>query len=204
MVKFLGAAFLNHLHIGTQNQLMISLLANLTEHDIVDYPFPHIVKRNVLDKELFNDLINNFPKIENFPGFPNKSNIRLSFRYSNYLQSNVVSPTWEQFLKRNSDPEYLKHFLRVFERHIKLSHPHGHQFLKFLQHTKIGIQGIDSFSDTPILLQSSIDANTPNLNEPSSVRGPHLDKARSLWVGFLTEGWGRIKRWRFGALRTSP
>jgi len=164
---------------------MKSLLAELSKADIIDDPFPHIVARNVLDQDLLDSLLEEFPPLEAFPNNSDASNIRLNLGNAAAMTSEAVSPKWQEFLARNADREHLLHFIRVFGDHMKTAVPGASRFLEMAEKLRVGVKHVDGFDTAQVLLSSAIDANTPTSSVPSSVRGPHVDSGAKLWVGLF-------------------
>ena len=164
---------------------MRSSIENLNRAEIRTDPFPHIVKRNALDPALFQELVSEFPNLDQFPGNTDGSNIRLTLPICDAANSEHVTPLWHDFLKAHADRDHLLGWVDLFSDQIKSHYPAAAKFVDNAEKLSVGVKGQDATDKTHVTLSSSIDANTPVTDGPTSVRGPHVDNPTKLLVALL-------------------
>lgn len=164
---------------------MVSLLEKLDASDIEMEPFPHIMARNVVDRDLLQRLIAEFPDFRQFSDFTETDNTRLTLYRAQASGSDIVSPLWREFLETNSDREHLLHFARIFGDAFKHCHPHASVFIDKIEALSVGLKSRDTFQECQLLLNAAMDVNTPIRGAASSVRGPHVDSVKKAWVALF-------------------
>jgi len=171
----------------------LSIFQNLKESDIFLKPSPHIVIRNCLDQNLYDDLENTFPSDEDFQQIINgilsrgfdSENTRCSLYASLALENkDKISEVWIEFIKYHISKEFLYEVNNVFKEFIYYNYPDLKKKFKKIKYlkTKTRFENLDNESN--LNLECQIAVNTPS-SIKSSVIGPHTDGSKKLYAGLL-------------------
>lgn len=163
---------------------MKSILSNVKKSDVVADPFPHIVITDPIEDDLSWQLLSEFPAIETITEKRSfRSNQRFTYRGSQALSNEHISPLWKEFIQANASTAFLNQFIHLFEDHIRQIYPSFESDIGALNTLKPGIKEIDTFSTADVLLLPDLCINTPVFGTPSSVRPAHLDFPNKLFTG---------------------
>ena len=162
----------------------LSLLAKVSQADIVLEPFPHVVVRDALDADLADRLREEIPSVATLgKGQPTGSNIRVSYPCRLWMDDPSVSPTWKRFLNEHLGQAFLDRMMSVFGPALRRLHPRFERRYKPLDRLRAGLRRIDEFEQADVVLDAQICANTPVLGKATAVRGAHVDTPHKLFVG---------------------
>ena len=177
-----------------------SCLDFLSAQQVTNHPYPHIASDNVLDNALYQKLASSFPAIEqmkHYRGFEgirwgeeeflarhkSLSNLRMDISALD-VQKSELDSVWKQFVTRHLTHSHFNQFVSLFETSIQQLYPKLLEKLKS-PNLKIGQVHVNTFDDHDVLLNANISMNSPVLEKPSRVRGPHLDVSTQLFAGLL-------------------
>ena len=162
-----------------------SVLGKARSSDIVREPFPHLVIHEALDSDFYERLAAEFPRDEVVlrEGKKDRGNQKHFYGAAKALADARVSELWKDFFRYHLSDVFYGEMLEIFGREIRLLYPDlEHRLNKRLQDLRTGIRRSDLSAEAMLDCQFAI--NTPVL-EPSSVRGPHLDGAQTLYQCLL-------------------
>lgn len=163
---------------------MKSLLSKVQKSEIFTEPFPHLIIKDPIDDEVCLQLISEFPDLETVTKGANyASNERFSYSTVDILGNDQITPLWQEFVKVHTSQFFLEEIINLFAEEILQIYPDFEQNIGKLAQLSAGIRNIDDFSPKNVLLDAQICVNTPVVNYPSSVRGPHVDNANKLFAG---------------------
>jgi len=163
-----------------------SILNQIKLGDIKLKPYPYVVKQDVLDQNLCNRLIAEFPPMETITkGKTYSSNERFSLPAADVTKADSVSPLWKEFIQRHVSPEFLSQFLNLFKSFILQEHPDFERDIGSFSNLRPGVRNIHSYNEADIVLDAQICLNTPVVGKPTSVKIAHLDSANELFAGLL-------------------
>ena len=159
---------------------MHSILAKANK---VNYdPFPHVVIENALPEDYYYRLKFNRPSYDWIVGDRDPGdNIRLDVGAVQAL-SRGLHPIWREFLTFHTSPRFWADVFRVFREAIYIFYP------QLFWRNLLENPGVRHGTTRPFFLDCNIGLNTPCLDGPSSVRGPHLDNPVELFGGMLYMG----------------
>jgi len=161
-----------------------SLLKKARASEIVREPFPHLVIRDALDPALYDRLEREFPADETvMGGKPAGSNKKYFYGASKVLADERISPLWKGFFRTHLSGEFYRQAIELFRKEIFALYPDIESKLgKRLEELATGVRRLDVSAEAWMDCQFAI--NSP-VAERSSVRGPHLDGADTLFQCLL-------------------
>jgi hypothetical protein len=151
----------------------ISILNNSEKISLSSFPFPHVVIKDALPKQLADQLTSEFP-IMSFDTSGN--NKRIDISASKVKNAIDISSLWKEFIDYHSSKEFFQEVIQVFKP--CLSDTEYESYLKLSS----GIRGIDSHKEKQVLLDAQISINTPVI-KTTSVRKAHVDNTNKLLSG---------------------
>jgi hypothetical protein len=175
---------------------MKTILDNINKTDVKRDPFPYIVKKQVLDQSLADELRAAYPSIEDLLKFDYgwhclgvargtevPSNRKIRCRAAEILSDSSITPIWREFIEAHLTKDYLKKFLDIFGEALYEQHPHLRPVFNNFDNLRVGIRNIDSFENCDVLIDAEICIDTPVRDKPSSVKIPHLDNEHKMVIG---------------------
>ncbi len=152
---------------------MLSVLQNIKKEDIRYDPFPHVIVKNALNKELYKTLSSNFPKVP-VKASRRGSNIRVDLRSGD---AKDIHRKWKEVMAYHTSPEFWAEFVDLFKDAILQCHPNiEKQYKRKLEYFRI---------KRDIEIDCSASMNTPVTGKPSSVRSTHVDNEFELYGALL-------------------
>ena len=155
---------------------MITVLDNFNaETDYFTEPYPHVIIKNALPKDLYQMLAKTFPTQQMKQKLP-----LIEGHTHRYLAKDVlydkkipVSKEWEDFFKTHTSQEYYDKVLELFKNDM----PYNKDVIK----QKIAVRGvydnIDMVTDTQFVVHNPIKVGT--------TRTTHIDNPQELYAGLL-------------------
>src|SRR5688572_10728419 len=148
-------------------------------------PFPLLIARNVLDPNDAQSLIDELPSWETMlKGVPYGSNERLNYEASDVISNPSVSRVWKELIQSHLEQAFLDEIISLFGPYIPKYYPDFESRIAPLDKLKAGIRNVSDESDAHVLLDAQIGVNTPTMGG-TSVRLPHIDSPKKLFVGLL-------------------
>uniref|UniRef100_A0A7S0R420 Prolyl 4-hydroxylase alpha subunit Fe(2+) 2OG dioxygenase domain-containing protein n=1 Tax=Pyramimonas obovata TaxID=1411642 RepID=A0A7S0R420_9CHLO len=163
--------------------------------DVIMEPYPHIVKKNVLPKEIYDELVANFPSDAYLGQLATgrrdrglKSNYRFDVSGAQTMLTRMkVDPMWVDFVEFHTSPAFYKEVLRVFGDALLEERPDFGKVKgkrKALRDMYVKLRRSED-NRTDLTLDCQIAMNSPVTKDVVSVRGPHVDDINELWAGLL-------------------
>jgi hypothetical protein len=176
---------------------LFTVLSNLKPEDVKSHPYPHVIVKDALPKELYEHLAGEFPSLEDLvelrqyddPAYLG-NNRRINIKAYDSLIHPLVTPTWKSFVRNHTSVSFLKKAFELFEPHIKKYYHHRFSGFGNREDFKIKVRKdyhIDKNEalDAEFYLDAQIAINSPVLEETHAVRLVHIDDADKLFVGLL-------------------
>ncbi|KJV09901.1 hypothetical protein VZ95_08505 [Elstera litoralis] len=169
---------------------MRSLLAGLGRADIRTAPFPHVVVSDALDPAVYRDLAAGFPSLERMTWQMPPEKVPNNRRYVMPASSVIDAPDlpvgWQDFARLHSSPEFLTGVAALFQDYWPpaLMAALGGQF-EGHPISRLRMLGLPAEAGLLIGQDARLEVNTPVRDQPSSVRGPHLDTLNRLYSGLF-------------------
>jgi hypothetical protein len=143
-------------------------------------------KKDALDKELFAQLLKSLPSPEMMlKGVPYSSNERINYSCTNVAYNPAFTPLWREVFQAHLSQAFLDDVLRLFGPYIPKYFPDFETRYKPISQLKAGIRVADQVSDADVLLDIQLALNTPVVVPGTTVRGPHVDCPKKLFVGLF-------------------
>jgi hypothetical protein len=165
---------------------MVLVTGNITLEQLETSPFPHIVARNVLEPSLYRKLRESLPPLDQMlKGKKYGPNERLNYSATNIAYNPQIASVWKEFAQAHLNQPFLTDFVRLFGNAISRDCPDFEERFGNPSELKAGIRGVDEASDADVFLDFQIGVNTPSLTGGTTVRAPHIDCPKKLFVGLL-------------------
>lgn len=175
--------------------MMPSILERLDPTQIVYRPFPYIRMRNALDPAYYRELAAAFPSLDRIAGagpLPNNQVFRSPA--CDVLAEKATPAIWKEFFSYHCSDAFLTELIRFWHSAIMREYPDmAYQFGKSLDHLSCGLrryragrppESLRENMRSDVTLDTQFVVNSP-VTDPSTVRGPHLDKPYKLFAGIL-------------------
>ena len=157
-----------------------SILSRVTEADVKEHPFPHVIIRDAIPADLAKELTGSFP-LQHFGNLSNNARRDISV---GQLEGKEITQAWKDFIRFHSSQEFWDQFVTVFGSHILKLNPDYYQSIDQLRSLKAGHRKVDTFENADVLIDAQISINAP-VTEKSSVRKAHVDSADKIFSGLL-------------------
>ncbi len=168
------------------NKASLLVTHRLTKENIVESPFPMLIARDVLDKNVFRQLLQGLPPLSTMlKGADYGSNQRINYSASNVALNPTIPQIWKDFVQTHVNQIFLDDLIRLFGSSILKNYPDFEQRFGSLKDLRSGIREIDKNSHADVFLDCQIAVNTPASLSGTTVRGPHVDCPKKLFVGLL-------------------
>ena len=174
---------------------MQSIFCRLRPEQIVYKPFPHVWLRDALDPAYYDELANAFPALERIAGvgpLPNNEVFRAPA--CDVLSDPAAPAVWREFFSYHCSAAFLRELTAFWRVAIQREYPDiERRFGKPLSELTCGLrryragkppENIRDNMRTDVTLDTQFVVNSP-VTEPSTVRGPHIDKPYKLFAGIL-------------------
>ena len=115
----------------------------------------------------------------------NFDNQRIDYSEQMILNDPEVSKLFKKFVKVNLSKEFFDKFLILFKDHILKEYPNFEKQFKPIKDLRIGVSGVDDYSNSDILFRLNVALTTPVMKKPSSYREIHLDNPNKLFSGLF-------------------
>ncbi len=170
---------------------VISVLGKANKADIRTEPFPHIVVRDALPRDLFDELIGSFPKTETIVGSRALDSNKLFLLSARKVaETDVILETWRKFFDYHTSHAFFLDVIELWHDFVLDAYPDIEADLgKTLRDFTTGIRHSKG-ADNPANLAEDIQLDcqfgmNSAVDNPSSVRGPHVDSRYKLFAGLL-------------------
>lgn len=158
-----------------------SVLDGLSPADVRTDPFPHVVVGSALPAETYRELAASFPSFAQVAwDGPAPSNQRFAMSAFMYELLDTMPEVWRAFGRLHTSRRFLRQVYALFAGHWT---PAAEAAWSRLESAELGLFMRDH--DADIRCDARAELNTPVTDQPSSVRGGHLDTANRLFSGLL-------------------
>jgi hypothetical protein len=168
-----------------------SVLAGVDRDRIALDPFPHVVAPEALDPALYAELEAAFPSFEAVVGGraveQNKVYLRNAFEV---VDDPALPRIWRDFFAYHASDAFFRELLDFWREGLAREYPDlERRFGKPLDQVTTGLRrrGVAKTAenlDADVMMDVQFGVNSP-VSEPSTVRGPHVDKPEKLFAGLL-------------------
>ncbi|CAE06946.1 hypothetical protein [Parasynechococcus marenigrum] len=174
----------------------LSILSSSPSIQVSHDPFPHVIIRNCLSSEIYNQLESSYPSdsfLQNWQPERTGENVRQKVEFHSILQKDACwegAEIWREFVSLHLSNYFFQQVLDLFRKEILTTSP----LLETLLGCSIEKARISThIPDIPlskkdeektIFLEGDVGINTP-LSLPTSVRGPHVDGMQKIFAGLL-------------------
>lgn len=174
---------------------MHSILARLDPAQIVYQPFPYVRVSNALDFAYYDELAAAFPSLDRIAGGgPLPSNQVFRSPACDVLADPATPAIWREFFSYHCSAAFLTELTRFWRSAIAQEYPDiCRKFGKPVEDLNCGMrryragrppESLRENMRSDVTLDTQFVVNSPVI-EPSTVRGPHLDKPYKLFAGIL-------------------
>jgi hypothetical protein len=168
----------------SQGGSSISLLNQSSSVSIIETPYPHVVIRNALKKETYQDLANNYPSTSQIRKSTVVSN-RHQIHAKDLLSDSHTYPAWREFAQYHISQSFYLELIHLFAPFIRSTYPWLEDSVgKPLEEFTCGPRDPNLEVQPDISLDCQPGLNTVS-NERMSVRTPHLDANNKLITGLF-------------------
>lgn len=162
------------------------LTSKVSKQQVQSEPFPHLVVPNALEPELLRALMNGLPPFEELAkGMNHGSNRRLNYSATNIAFNSGIPQIWKDFVQAHLSQKFLDEIIRLFAPFIPAYFPDFSERFGVPEQLKAGIRPVDQDSDAKVLLDCQLAVNTPVTIGGTTVRAPHVDCPKKLFIGLF-------------------
>ncbi|KAK3244253.1 hypothetical protein CYMTET_46127 [Cymbomonas tetramitiformis] len=169
----------------------LSVLQNAKPEDVQLSPYPHLIVKNALPREIYNQLAAAYPgdkelyQISRGTGKQMKENWRYDIRGVQAMANRKkLSPLWIEFVKYHVSPAFYKEVIRIFGEAVKQHRPDIEiDNNKSLADLNVALRYTEDLA-TDLVMDCQVGMNSPS-KSMSTVRGPHHDAPEEVWAGLL-------------------
>jgi hypothetical protein len=170
---------------------VISVLGRASKEDIRTEPFPHLVLRDALPQDIFEELTTGFPTNEAIAGSrAMASNKLIMVNARQVAERFALSDIWKTYFDYHTSHAFFLDVIELWQDFIEEAYPNMAAVLgKPLSDAttnarRSGEAENPENRNEDIQLDCQFGINCP-VDTPSSVRGPHIDSANKLFAGLL-------------------
>ena len=167
----------------------LSILSNATEADVIMEPYPHLVLKNALDEEIFQQLKEEQPSVDVVLNGRKKKDTWFDYPAILACENKQVSRLWQEFMEYHTSAEFFREILRVFENTLKKTHPSLEARLGKKLEALSCIRRRAGAAKNPDNYEADLSMECQfyvNFTEQArAVRGPHVDRPTELYAALL-------------------
>ena len=164
--------------------MVISLHDKVTIWDVKNSPFPYLVIKDILPRSLCDQLIAEYPKLEEIGVDHKANNKRWSYCAKDVAQNSQITESWKQVIHYFSSDVFYHELVNLLGDSVSALYPKRFPDKKSLGNLRPGIRKVHDYNEKDILLDAQICGNTP-VTEAMSVRTNHVDSPLKLISGLL-------------------
>lgn len=160
------------------------LTEKIQESQVEAKPFPLVVCRNVLPADLHSELKRGLPPLSDLlKGKTYPGNHRLNYSATNLAFNSRVGAVLRELVQEHLQQSFLDDVVRLLGGYIPDYFPDFEERFGLPLNLKAGIRPVDQDSDADVLLDCQLAVNTPVTIGGTTVRAPHVDCPKKLFVG---------------------
>ncbi len=164
----------------------VRLTQNIGLEQIREEPFPLTIVKNVLPSNVLAEIKASLPPFEVLLEGKNfTSNQRFNYSAAAVAANSTIPSVVKKLVAEHLSQSFLDDIIRLFGDHILKQYPDFEERFAPLTALKAGVRGQVNDSHCNVFLDSQIAFNTPVEIGGTTVRGPHLDDPRKLFVGLF-------------------
>ena len=166
----------------------LSILSNASTSSLVLDPYPHLVIRNALDPEVFEQLAARFPEDDLVVNGRDVKDTWYDYPACLVAKDDRISTLWREFFAYHVSPAFYKQLVGLFGDAIRKTHPQiERQLGKPLAEAKVGMRpggkGDPLAHGADVSMECQFYTNFTRA--PRAVRGPHVDRPSELFAALL-------------------
>ncbi len=162
---------------------MQNIFAGLTAESINLDPFPNIVKENILEKSICEELLLHAPHFFKYMPEQFLPGEKTHVRSRDLLQMRDLPTIYRDFVVTHLKPDFTRHWLSLFQSQIRATHPHLEEKFGEMSKWKIGQRFVDENKDVHLLADAQISFHSPVPGpKPTQERGPHIKECNKLLI----------------------
>ncbi|MDF3215971.1 hypothetical protein EN962_24305 [Mesorhizobium sp. M7A.F.Ca.CA.001.09.2.1] len=162
----------------------LSVLQRATKADVRSEPFPHIILRDALPLDLYQELAGTFPAPETLEIDTRRNNTRWDYEAHRVRSNEAVPQIWRDFIAYHVSQAFFGEVADLFYDDIHKFYPDYYPNYERLKNMKAGIRFSDTYATRDILMDAMLSGNTPVTNA-GSVRTSHIDNGDKLFSGLF-------------------
>jgi hypothetical protein len=171
---------------GKSNRL--SILSNAAKINLEKLPYPHIVIKDALDKDVYLQLEAEFPKDEIILNGRLAKDTWFDYPASKVISDQRISPMWREFFKYHVSQQFFKEILDLSGEQILtlnqgIEKRVGRSLGEFSVGMRPGGRGDPLASGADVSMECQFYLNYSV--KPRTVRGPHVDRPSELFAALL-------------------
>ncbi len=160
------------------------LLAGLRREDVLDDPYPHFARGNMLPVDAYAALEAEFPSLETIlDGRPAGNNQAVRMTVKQVLNDRRISPLWREFFEFHTSGDYWRDVVRLFGDRFRRAFPNLEEHVgRRYEDWRVVPRGFAGEAD--IHLDCQFVMNTP-VTEVGSVKTAHVDLCDKIFSALL-------------------
>jgi hypothetical protein len=167
----------------------LSILSNASTLDVRTEPYPHIVIKNALDPEIYQQLADEYPDPAVVLNGREKKDTWYDYPACEAISNEVITPLWKEFLEYHTSQAFYQDLINLFGDVIQQVHPSlSERYSKPLAEFTTSIRETGA-AKNPVNHQSDVSLECQfyvNYTEQArAVRGPHVDRPTELYAALL-------------------
>jgi len=166
----------------------LSILSNAATSDLVLEPYPHLIIRNALDKEVFDALQATLPAAEQILDGREKKDTWFDYPACRVVNNETIAPLWRAFFEYHTSTAFFQELVSLFGNQICTLHPQlESQMGKPLEQAIVGMRPggredrLAKGADVSMECQFYVNYT----EHPRTVRGSHVDRPSELFAALL-------------------
>ncbi|MBZ9722076.1 hypothetical protein LB519_29940 [Mesorhizobium sp. AD1-1] len=162
----------------------LSVFQRATKADVRSEPFPHIILRDALPLDLYQELAGTFPAPETLEIDTRRNNTRWDYEAHRVRSNEAVPQIWRDFIAYHVSQAFFGEVADLFYDDIHKLYPDYYPNYERLKNMKAGTRFSDTYATRDILMDAMLSGNTPVTNA-GSVRTSHIDNGDKLFSGLF-------------------
>lgn len=166
----------------------LSILSNASSSNLVLDPYPHLVIRNALDPEIFEQLARDFPEDELVVNGREVKDTWYDYPACQVKSDQRIAPLWRDFFAYHVSPDFYRELTGLFGDAIRKNHPQieakmGKPLSQAIVGMRPGGKGDPLAPGADVSMECQFYTNFTRA--PRAVRGPHVDRPSELFAALL-------------------
>jgi len=169
--------------------LRLSILSNASEIDVRTEPYPHLIIKNALDPEIYEQLAKEYPDPAVVLNGRKKKDTWYDYPACLAAQDDAITPMWKEFLNYHTSDAFYRDLVELFGDVINQTHPQlQKRYAKPLSSFSTSVRQAGAAQnqvnhEADISLECQFYVNYTE--QARSVRGPHVDRPTELYAALL-------------------